>query len=315
VPPFAPLAPSGWVRLLLSSYCGTPTSRFTRAPRFSLDTRFRLSTAWAGSPKFLGNPCHTCPALRLRWNLPEQASGTSSLRLALSVLPSELWASSASTTSKISEPNHAACVLAVYASCRSLPSAHARLASGWRPCLGRAGFEPAELLTWFLSCLAHMTHLQDEACLAHPAEFWVGSALHVRETTNRALQRTSTRRRASRRSSNGSCLLLFGSPEGGLKMQDAGTIRRPAASNRLLFIRVRVRVLPSPDTAPDPELGAGFGADLTPGSASGSPSNGSFPRARGAAADPLLDRWGTWRRKLMGAALVSAGAQSLRREM
>ena len=158
----------GSVRLLLSSYCGTPTSRSARVARFSLHFAVSSSDDETGSPKFLGSPRHACPALRLRWNLPEQASGTSSLRLALSVLPSEPLASSASTTANISEPNHAAYVLAVYASCRSLPSAHARLASGWRPCLGRAGFEPAGLLTWFLSCLAHMTHLQDEAVLGAP---------------------------------------------------------------------------------------------------------------------------------------------------
>jgi hypothetical protein len=162
----------GGVRLLLSSYCGTPTSRVARVAGFSLRFTVPLLNGNTGSPKFLGNPRHACPALRLRRNLPEQASGTSSLRFALSVLPSESWASSASATAKISEPNHAACVLAVYASCRSLPSAHARLASGWRPCLGRAGFEPAELLTWFLSCLAHMTHLQDEAVLGAPKIFW-----------------------------------------------------------------------------------------------------------------------------------------------
>ena len=146
-----------------------PVSPVSLALRFA--SRFRFFGGDAGSPKFLGNPRHTCPALRLRRNLPEQASGTSSLRFALSVLPSESWASSASATANISEPNHAACVLAAYASCRSLPSAHARLASGWRPCLDRAGFQPAGLLSWFLSCLAHMTHLQDEAVLGAPNDF------------------------------------------------------------------------------------------------------------------------------------------------
>ena len=49
----------------------------------------------------------------------------------------------------LSGPDSAACVLAVYASCRSLPSAHARLAFGWRPCLGRAGIQPAGSRSWF----------------------------------------------------------------------------------------------------------------------------------------------------------------------
>jgi hypothetical protein len=173
----------GSVRLLLSSYCGTPTSRVARVARFSLRFAVPSSDGKTGSPKFLDNPRRTCPALRLRWNLPEQASGTSSLRFALSVLPSESWDSSASTTSKISEPYHAACALAVYASCRSLPSAHARLASGWRPCLRRAGLEPAGLLTWFLSCLAHMTHLQDEAVLGAPKIFGFRASLPRRGAT------------------------------------------------------------------------------------------------------------------------------------
>ena len=171
MPPFAQLAPLGWFACFAAL---TAALRLPAPPPHSLCfvRRFRLSAEETGSPKFLGNSCHTCPALRLRWNLPEQASGASPLRLALSVLPSELSDSSASTTAQISEPNHAAYVLAVYASCRSLPSAHARLASGWRPCLGRAGLEPAELLTWFLSCLAYMTHLQDEALLG--ARRWIG---------------------------------------------------------------------------------------------------------------------------------------------
>ena len=80
----------------------------------------------------------------------------------------------------ISEPNSAARVLAVYASCRSLPSAHARLASGWRPCLGRTGFEPAGSLTWFLSRSGYMTHLQDKAC-AWPTEGMTGN--HGQTTT------------------------------------------------------------------------------------------------------------------------------------
>ena len=168
----------GMVRRLLGSYCGTPTSRL-HAPLASwLRGRASvLATGRSRAPKFLGDLRHTCHALRPRWNLLEQASGTSSLRLALSVLPSEPWASSASTTAKISGPNRAARLLAVYASCRSSPSAHARLASGWRPCLGRAGVQPARSLTWFLTRSAYMVSPPGRGCAWRTQRIWgVGAA-------------------------------------------------------------------------------------------------------------------------------------------
>ena len=151
-----------------------PLRRFTH---FSLRSAVPLSEE-TGSPKFLGNPCHTCPGLRLRWNLPEQASGALPLRLALSVLPSELPDSSASTTSLFRNPiTRPACSLSTLRVGRYLPLTQ-RLASGWRPCLGRAGIEPAELLTWFLSCLAYMTHPQDEALLGAQRAEILGFELH-----------------------------------------------------------------------------------------------------------------------------------------
>jgi hypothetical protein len=164
VPLFAPLAPLRWFACFSAPIAAL---RLPAPPRRSLFALLRGSPFGeeTGAPKFLGNPCPACPVLRLRWNLLEQASGTSSLRFALSVSPSEPRDSSASTTDMISEPDHAACMLAVYASCRSLPSVHARLASGWRPCLRRAGLEPAELLILVSVLLGYMTHLQDETLL------------------------------------------------------------------------------------------------------------------------------------------------------
>jgi len=158
----------GLVPPLLSSYCGTPTSCSpTGLARGAFARQFRLTTEKAGPPQFLGVPRFACSGLRPRRNLPEQASGASPLRLALSMLPSDLSVSSASATKAVSGSNSTACRLAVYASCRSLPSAHARLASGWQPCLVRAGLIPAGPLTWFQSSIgSYMIHLQDEACLS-----------------------------------------------------------------------------------------------------------------------------------------------------
>jgi hypothetical protein len=134
-------------------------SRFAR--------RFRPMTEVAGSPKFLGDLGHTCPVRRLRRILLRRAPGPQSLRWPFSVLPSGLPVPSASATYPISEPSSTACALAVYASCRSLPSAHARLASDWRPFLGRAGVLPARSLLLVSSVLGYIVFLQVEACLAH----------------------------------------------------------------------------------------------------------------------------------------------------
>ena len=98
MPPFAPPGPSSW----FPGFSATTAALRLPAPppcsRIALARRFRLSTEDAGSPKFLGDPCRACPGLRSRRSLPEQASGASPLRLALSVLSSEPSVSSTSAT-------------------------------------------------------------------------------------------------------------------------------------------------------------------------------------------------------------------------
>lgn len=62
------------------------------------------------------------------------------------MLPSVVPTTSASTTNSISGLNHAARTLAVYASRQGSLPTRARLAPGWRVCLGRTGFPPARFL-------------------------------------------------------------------------------------------------------------------------------------------------------------------------
>ena len=149
---------------LVSRHSDFPFPRLAHAMRFA--RRFRVSTD-TGSPKFLGDPRHACPGLRSRRSLPEQASGASPLRLALSVLSSEPSDSSTSTTEpyfgiRFRGPR-ARCLR--FVSVVTFRSSKTRFRLATLPC--RAGIQPAGSLTWFLSVLAYMTHLQDEACLAH----------------------------------------------------------------------------------------------------------------------------------------------------
>jgi hypothetical protein len=136
--------------------------------RHALTRRFRLTTEDAGSPKFLGDPRHTCPGLRSRRSLPEQASGASPLRLALSVLPSEPPVSSASATNpnfgtQFPQPT---CSLSTLRVGRCLPLTQDSLPAGGPALAGRES-NPLGHLPGFCLFLAYMTHLQDEACLAH----------------------------------------------------------------------------------------------------------------------------------------------------
>ena len=139
----------GVVRLLLSSYCGTPTSCFpsslttVRSLSGSALRRRNRSSQVPRRPS-PHMPRSTTPVEPTRAGLRGFAPTSCSLGVAFQV-PRLVGLHD----SCLSGPDSAACVLAVYASCRSLPSAHARLAFGWRPCLGRAGFQPAGSLSWF----------------------------------------------------------------------------------------------------------------------------------------------------------------------
>jgi hypothetical protein len=97
VPPFAPLAPSGWFANFSAPTAALRLSASPPRSRAALRSVVPPRGGEAGAPKFLGDPRHTCPGHRPRWSLPEQASAASPLRLALSVLPSEPSDSSAST--------------------------------------------------------------------------------------------------------------------------------------------------------------------------------------------------------------------------
>jgi hypothetical protein len=127
---------------------------------------FRLSAEKTGAPKFLGDPRHTCPGQRPRWSLPEQASGASPLRLALSVLPSKPSDSSASTNpifrGPIPQPAGSLSTLRVG---RYLPLTQDSLSAGGLA-LAEREFNPLGRLPGFCMFWLH-THLQDEAYLAH----------------------------------------------------------------------------------------------------------------------------------------------------
>lgn len=120
----------------------------------------------ARAPKFLGDPRHTCPGHRPRWSLPEQASGASPLRLALSVLPSKPSDSSASTNPIFRGPiPQPACSLSTLRVGRCLPLTQDSLSAGGLA-LAERDFNPLGRLPGFSTLWLH-THLQDEACLAH----------------------------------------------------------------------------------------------------------------------------------------------------
>ena len=93
--------------------------------------------------------------------------GHASLRFAPSMLPSDLSASSASTTWTFRSPiPQLACSLSTLRD-PGCPRLHARLASGWRPCLGRAGVRPAGLRYKVSVTSGLHDVLLVEACLAH----------------------------------------------------------------------------------------------------------------------------------------------------
>src|SRR5688572_25969909 len=132
----------------------------------ALARRFRLSAEKTGAPKFLGDPRHTCPGQRPRWSLPEQASGASPLRLALSVLPSKSPDSSASTIPVFRSPiPRPACSLSTLRVGRYLPLTQDSLPAGGLA-LAEREFNPLGRSPGFSTFWLH-THLQDEACLAH----------------------------------------------------------------------------------------------------------------------------------------------------
>jgi catechol 2,3-dioxygenase-like lactoylglutathione lyase family enzyme len=109
-------------------------------------SRFRLTTEQTGPPKFLDDPRHACPGSTTPVESREQASGNMSLRFAPSMLPSEPTVSSASTTCLFRGPiPQPACSLSTLRGhgCPCAAYNRARLASDWRPCLGRTGFQPA----------------------------------------------------------------------------------------------------------------------------------------------------------------------------
>jgi hypothetical protein len=130
MPPFAPLAPLGWFANFTAL---TAALRLPASPPRSLPLArwFRLAAEKSGSPKFLGDPRHTCPGQRPRWSLPEQASGASPLRLALSVLPSKPSDSSASTNPIFRGPiPQPACSLSTLRVGRYLPLTQDSLSAG-----------------------------------------------------------------------------------------------------------------------------------------------------------------------------------------
>ena len=146
-PPFARRGPSGRFPRVVAR---TAALRLLTAHRAALRCLRARATAaiqqpeTMRSPKFLGHPLvRTCPGSSTPAEPREQdLRDRQSLRIAPPVLPSETTDSSASTTD-LSGPNSAAHALAVYASWSRSPvcflNDHARLASGWRSCLGRAG--------------------------------------------------------------------------------------------------------------------------------------------------------------------------------
>ena len=150
-PPFARRGPSGRFPRVVAL---TAALRLLTAHRAALRCLRARATAaiqqpeTMRSPKFLGHPLvRTCPGSSTPAEPREQdLRDRQSLRIAPPVLPSETTDSSASTTD-LSGPNSAAHALAVYASWSRSPvcflNDHARLASGWRSCLGRTGFLPA----------------------------------------------------------------------------------------------------------------------------------------------------------------------------
>jgi hypothetical protein len=126
----------------------------------ALARRFRLATERTGSPKFLGDPRHTCPGLRSRRSLRGRPPGLRPyawprrccLPRPLARRPPQLPHFGIQFRSL-----RARCLRFVATVARVLLHGHARLASGWRPCLGRAGVEPAGSRTRFPSaCWHHM---------------------------------------------------------------------------------------------------------------------------------------------------------------
>jgi hypothetical protein len=141
--PFAPRGPSARFPRFVTTMARSDVPPAPLGFACARHPRFRLSTELTGTPKFLGDPRHACSGSSTPVESREQASGTMSLRVAPSMLPSELTASSASTTwifrGPIPQP---ACSLSTLRD-SGRPEHRARLASDWRPCLGRAGVQPA----------------------------------------------------------------------------------------------------------------------------------------------------------------------------
>ena len=142
--PFTPRGPFGSVPPLRRYY---DALRRPDAP-LSLRLRSRLAVAslrrsTRDLPSSSATLATRAPALRPRRNLGSRPPGTTSLRLAPSVLPSEPTVSSASATCTFRGPiPQPACSLSTLRG-PGCPHRHARLASGWWPCPRRAGIQPA----------------------------------------------------------------------------------------------------------------------------------------------------------------------------
>ena len=117
-PPFAPRGPSGRFPRFIAPTAALRLPVAPRLARLRFARRFRRSFAAeaTGSPRFLGNPRRTCPALRPRWDRRARPFGRLPYSSAPSVLPSALADGVGSHDFDISGLNRTACTLAVYAS-------------------------------------------------------------------------------------------------------------------------------------------------------------------------------------------------------
>ena len=165
MPPFARRGPSGRFPRV---YARTAALRLPASPPRSLALARRFRPCCAGESWISLVPRRPSPRMP-RLSDPGGTAGAEppgprSLRFAPPASPSELADPSASTTFFLSGSNSAACVLAVYASQPGSSLDHARLASGWRPCLaGREFNPPGRCVRFAITCWRSHGFLLTEA--------------------------------------------------------------------------------------------------------------------------------------------------------
>lgn len=161
---------------LLRRHSDFPLPHLAHASRFA--RRFRLSTEDAGSPKFLGDhlppvPRSSIPAEPTRAGLRGFAPTSCSLGVVFRAFRLVDLRDFPNFGTRFRGPRARCLRFVSVVTFRSRKTRFRLTALSWP-----GGLQPAGSLTWFLSVVAYMTHLQDEACLAHRTGNgrWIGCA-------------------------------------------------------------------------------------------------------------------------------------------